>query len=162
MSWLYLAFVFIFTLFGFVILFGAPYLPTKKEQIQEAIRQMGLKKGQSFIELGCGDGRLQKTAAKNGIKSIGYELNPILVIIAKLSTWRYRHLVKIVWGNFWAKDWPKTDAFYTFLLDKYMAKLDKRMQQYPHKPIKLISYAFEIPNKKHTNKNKGIFTYIYK
>lgn len=162
MNWIVLVLVGVFFTFGFVILCGAPYLPTKKDQINEAIKLMNLRKGQTLLELGCGDGRLQRACAKKGIKSIGYELNPILVIIAKLNTYKYRNKATIIWGNYWRSEWPKAEAIYTFLLDKYMPKLDQRIEDYKHKPVVLVSFAFEIPAKKHTKESKGLFVYHYK
>src|SRR5579884_362002 len=129
--------------FAGVLLFGAPYLPTLKPQIETALTLAQLKPGQTLIELGCGDGRVVLAAAKKGIKVVGYELNPILALTAWLRTRHYRRQVKIVWGNFWLKDWPPADAIFVFLLYRYMVKLDKKCMQYKYKPVKLISFAFD-------------------
>lgn len=150
--------------FSFVLLFGAPYLPTKKAQIKTAFELMQLKKGNTFIELGCGDGRVLKYAAKKGIRGIGYELNPLMYITAKISLFRYRNLVEVYYGNYWLMPWPKADAIYTFLLDKYMKQLDDRITVYAkeHKQkLLLVSFAFEIPNKKAIERKNGLFLYRY-
>ena len=44
----------------------------------------------SLLELGCGDGKILKLAAATGVYAVGIELNPILVLIARLRTWRRR------------------------------------------------------------------------
>jgi 16S rRNA A1518/A1519 N6-dimethyltransferase RsmA/KsgA/DIM1 with predicted DNA glycosylase/AP lyase activity len=150
--------------FSFVLLFGAPYLPTKKMQIETAIDLMQLKKGSTFIELGCGDGRVLKYAAKQGIRGIGYELNPLLYIVARVSLYRYRRLVTIHYGNYWRADWPKADAIYTFLLDTYMKQLDSRAEQYAkkhQKKVLVVSFAFAIPHKKPIQSKRGLFLYRY-
>lgn len=154
----------IFGLFAFVIAFGAPYVPTKKLQIKTALDLLRLKKGQTLLELGSGDGRVLLAAAKRGYFVVGYELNPILVIISKLLTWRYRSHVKIVWGNFWRKQWPPADGVFTFLLDKYMPKLDQSIKAHvkrQNKPCRLVSFAFEIPIKKPVKTKNGLFLYEY-
>ncbi len=149
-------------LFGFVVLFGAPYLPTLKKQTKTALDLLDLKEGQTILELGCGDGRVLKAAAQRGQKAVGYELNPLLVIIAWFNTFGYRNSVTIIWGNYWTKAWPEADGVFVFLLDKYMEKLDKKiMQQYPDKKIKLVSFAFRIPNKKPAAKKDALYLYIY-
>lgn len=148
-------------LFGFVVLFGAPYLPTKKEQTKVALDLLDLKKGQTLLELGCGDGRVMRAAAARGIKCVGYELNPILVLIARMNTLRFRRLVTVRWGNYWKAQWPKADGIYVFLLDKYMKRLDDKIAS-EHTPIKLASFAFKIPGKKPTKQKAGIFLYTYK
>lgn len=162
MNWLILILACLVVCFGFVVLFGAPYLPTKKVQVATAFELLDLKKGQSFIELGCGDGRVLLYGAKQGLYATGYELNPILVVIAKIVTYRYRSRVSVVWGNYWYKDWPKSDGIFCFLLDKYMPRLDKKIASEVKKPIKLVSYAFKIPNKKYVRVKQGVFLYQYK
>lgn len=152
-------------LFSFVLLFGAPYLPTKKLQIETALDLLNLKKGQTMLELGCGDGRVLKAAAKRGYKAVGYELNPVLVLIAKIATWQYRDQVKVVWGSFWRNDWPEAEGVFTFLLDRFMPRLDTAMKRHVEKwdrPSRLVSFAFEIPIKKPVKVKNGIFVYDYK
>jgi len=149
--------------FGGVLLFGAPYLPTLKPQQASALDLLELKKGQRLIELGSGDGRMLRAAAKRGITVTGYELNPLLVLISYLVTFKYRKQVSVRWGNLWTKEWPQTDAIYVFLLDKYMERLDKKViQQYPGKRVKLVSYAFKIPAKKPIKTKNALFLYQYK
>ena len=148
--------------FAGVIFFGAPYLPTLKLQIKTALELADLSKGQTLIELGCGDGRVLIAAAQEGINCVGYELNPIMALIAWLRTRRYSSLVKIEWGDFWRKSWPEADAIFVFLLDKYMDRLDKKCIQYPYKPLKLVSFAFSIKAKKPIKTVNGVFLYHYK
>ena len=148
--------------FSFVILFGAPYLPTLKPQAQNALDLLDLKPGQIILELGSGDGRVLKQAAHKGIQGIGYELNPLLVIYSWISCWRYRKLVTFKCRNYWNVTFPECDGIYVFLLDKYMPKLDKKIMQDLNKPVKLVSYAFKIPGRNPDAKNGGLMLYRYK
>lgn len=146
--------------FGFVILFGAPYLPTLKKQKAIALDLLSLKPGQTMLELGSGDGRVMKAAAERGIYSIGYELNPILVIISWVVTIKYRDKIKIKWGNYWTKNWQEADGVYIFLHTDYMKKLDKKMAN-TGKKMKLVSVTYKIPNKKPVKVKNGVFLYQY-
>lgn len=148
--------------FSFVVLFGAPYLPTLKPQINTAFELLDLKPGQTLLELGSGDGRVMLEAAKRGLNVIGYELNPLLVIVSMIVTWRYRRNVKVVWGNFWTKDWPPVDGAFVFLLNRYMHKLDAKIKASKNKPKKIVSFAFQIPSKKPIVNKNGVFLYRYK
>lgn len=162
MTWALLIFAALVFLFGFVLAFGAPYLPTLSPQIKTAFEMLELKPGQTVLELGCGDGRVLVEAARRGLKATGYELNPILVLCARIYTWRYRHQVKIIWGNYWAMEWPETDGIFVFLLDKYMKKLDKKiMQTYEGRKIKLVSFAFQVPGRRAVSERSGLFLYNY-
>lgn len=149
-------------LFGFVVLFGAPYLPTLKKQTEIALDLLGVKEGMRILELGSGDGSVALAAAKRGAIVTGYELNPILVVVSRLRCIKYRKQVRIHWTNYWRVNWPPTDGIFVFLLDKYMKKLDtKVIQQYKHKHVKLVSFAFEIPTRKPVKKLGGMFLYFY-
>jgi SAM-dependent methyltransferase len=148
--------------FGGVLLYGAPYVPTLSKQQIIALQMLDLKPGQTLLELGCGDARMLKLAAKQGVKGVGYELNPIVYAVAKINTWRYRSLVTIKLGNFWAVNWPQSDGIYVFLLDRFMKKLNNKViQQYNNKHVKLVSYSFNIPNKKPTKIQDGLYLYEY-
>lgn len=148
--------------FGGVLLFGAPYLPTMKAQVEAALELADLKKGETLLELGCGDGKVCLAAARKGYQVVGYELNPLLVLIARLKTFKYRRNVRIIWGDFWRAKWPEAVAIFVFLLPKYMKKLDTKVIQYKHKPVKLVSFAFQIPDKQPAAEKAGVFLYVYK
>lgn len=149
-------------LFGFVVFFGAPYLPTLKGQTEYALEMLDLKPGQTLLELGSGDGTVIKAAAERGLKVVAIELNPALVLVSYIRTFKYRKQVRIIWGNFWLKAWPEADGIFVFLLDKYMEKLDKKIiQTYEGKNIKLASHAFKVPGRKIAKEKGGIYLYSY-
>jgi 16S rRNA A1518/A1519 N6-dimethyltransferase RsmA/KsgA/DIM1 with predicted DNA glycosylase/AP lyase activity len=162
MTWVFIVALALAACFGGVLLFGAPYLPTLRPQVQVALDLARLKPGQTLLELGCGDGRVLIAAAEQGATVVGYELNPLLAGIAWLRTRRYRGKVRVVWGDFWRYDWPPADVIFTFLLPRYMAKLDKKCIQYHNTPVKLVSFAFEIPGKEPVKKRDGVFMYEYR
>ncbi len=147
--------------FAGVLLVGAPYLPTLHRQIRAALELTGLRPGDTLLELGCGDGRVLIAAARLGFDVVGYELNPVLAVIAWLRTRRYRRQVRVIWGDFWRKPWPPAEAIFTFLLPKYMPKLNKKVMQYSNRPVKLVSFAFKIPGEKIVAEKDGVYLYKY-
>jgi hypothetical protein len=154
--------VVVLLMFAIVIVFGAPYLPTLASRVDDVIDLLDLNPGQTLLELGSGDGRLLIAAAKKGIYSVGYELNPILVIYSKLICLKYRKYVTVKWGNYWNKTWPKADAMYVFLLNPYMSKLHNKVVQYANgKKFTVVSFAFQIPEKKPNREVNGMFQYKY-
>jgi len=149
-------------IFSLVILVGAPFLPTLNTQVESAFELLDLKPGQTMLELGSGDGRMLVAAALRDIKSIGYEINPLLFIYSWLITRKHRKYVRVIWGDFWQKSWPKANGIFVFLLNPYMKKLDTKIIQYKHKPVKLVSFAFKVPGRKATKTKDGMFLYEYK
>lgn len=147
--------------YGFVLLFGAPYFPSLKPHIKASLELLDLKEDQIVYDLGCGDGRFLRAAARAGYKAVGYELNPFMFLLSWVSTRKYGRQIKVRWGNFWNTDISKADAVFVFLLDKYMPQLDAKLKKEGKKGLKLASHTFKIPGKKIAAKKYGIFLYKY-
>lgn len=161
MAWLGIVLFIVLLCFAFVLLFGAPYVPTLTPQVRAALELANLKPGETLLELGCGDGKVLIAAAQTGVHAVGYELNPILALIAWGRTRRYKH-VQVHWANFWKADLPPAEGIFTFLLPRYMSKLDKKVIQYKYQPVKLISFAFTVPGKQVTAERDGVYLYEYR
>lgn len=149
-------------LFGFVIFFGAPYLPTLRPQIEVALDLLDLQPGETLLEIGSGDGRVLLVAAARDIRAVGYELNPLLVLISRWRTRKYKDLVQVVWGNAWRQEWPSARGVFIFGLPKLMPKLHTKIVQDLQKPIKVASFSFAMPDKVHTREKDGVYLYEYK
>jgi len=153
--------IFIFFVFAFSIVFGAPYVPTLRAQRKAALDLLDLKKGQTLYELGSGDGSLLIEAAARGWKAVGYELNPILVLITRYRARRSHGRVKVVWGNFWKADFGSADAIFIFQLDRSMKNLEAKILAEKKGRLKIASHAFKIPGKKPARQKDAVFLYIY-
>lgn len=161
MTWLLLVGVFFILIFSFVIIFGAPFLPTLKARTPDIFKLLEMKSGQTMLELGSGDGRILRAAAERGVYAIGYELNPVLVVWCVIINWKYRKYIKVHWGNYWHKKLPATDAVYVFLLNPYMKKLHNKLVQELEGKVKVVSFAFKIPDKKPVKELNGLYLYEY-
>lgn len=144
--------------FSFVVFFGAPYVPTLKKQRRQALNMLDLKKGQLLVELGAGDGIMLCEAGKRGWRAVGYELNPVLVIVAKLRTRKYPS-VEVRWGNFWRADISSADAVYVFLIARFMGKLETKLIKEGKPGLKILSYTFVLPNLRPQKSQGGLHLY---
>jgi len=149
-------------LFALIVFVGPPYLPTMRRQIGTALDLLDLKPGQTLLELGSGDGRVAVAAARRGLNVIGIELNPILVVVSRARSWRYRKHVRIIWGSYFMIDWPPADGIFTFMIQRQMPKLHKKILAWQKTPVRLTSVAFHIPGQKPTVERSGVFMYEYK
>ena len=148
--------------YGFVIPFGAPFLPTMKKDREAALDLLDLKPGQLFIDLGSGDGSLLVLAAQRGLRVEGYEINPFLWLYSWGRTRRYGRKVKVRLKSFWRADLSEVDGVFVFLITKHMERLSKLInKRSSRKPLKVVSHAFEIPGRKPSQKVGALFLYIY-
>ncbi len=147
-----------FAIGGFL---GAPYVPILRRDSRNLLDLADLKPGQTLVDLGSGDGRLLRAAAARGIRCIGYEINPFLVIVSRLVCWRYRNLVTIHTANLWNVSLPPAEAIYVFLMPRFMERLDNKLRDEITNPTRVISYTFEIPGRKAAAQGANSYVYNY-
>jgi SAM-dependent methyltransferase len=149
--------------YGFVIPFGAPFLPTMKKQRQDALDMLELRPGQVFVDLGSGDGSLLVLAAERGLRAVGYEINPFLWLYSWARTRRFGRRVRVHLKSFWRADLSAADGVFVFLITHHMQRLAKLINaRQGKKPLRVVSHAFKIPAKKPARKSGALFLYIYK
>jgi SAM-dependent methyltransferase len=104
---------------------GAPYVPTSKKQMLAILEKAKLKKGQLFIELGSGDGRIVREAVKRyNVQGIGVEINGLLVMLSNFLAKRSGLKdIQFKKDNIFNTDMSKADAIYMFLMPELMRKL---------------------------------------
>jgi SAM-dependent methyltransferase len=149
--------------FAIPVLFGGPpYIPTLRLNLETALDMLDLKPGQTLLDLGSGDGRVLIAAAQRGWNAVGIEVSPMLVIVSRIRTWKYRKQVRIIWGNYFMTKWPEADGVFGFIIQYQMRRLDKRIEQWHTKPVKVASFAFPIPDKTPIDEISGVYLYEYK
>ena len=147
--------------FGIGAFLGAPYLPVLKSEHQALLDLCDLSPGETLLDLGSGDGRFLKAAAKRGYQAIGYEINPFLFIIALIVTWPERNLVTIHLGDYWQTQLPEAAAIYVFLIDRFMPKLDQKLKSEITTPTVVVSFIFAIPDCEPDLVTRNAFRYRY-
>lgn len=148
--------------FFFVVLRGAPYVPTHRPSVERALDMLKAPKGSRLIDLGSGDGVFLKAAAERGYYVVGYEINPFLCLISYLRCWKYRDRVSVRWRDFWLTRMPAdTDAVFVFLAGPYLKKLHKKLTKERAKPLTVVSYGFLIPGAGEPVKSAGAL-HLYK
>jgi SAM-dependent methyltransferase len=129
-------------------LFGAPYVPSRRDEITEAFARLRPLTGEDVVvDFGCGDGVVLRTVAGLGVKRVvGVELNPMLALLARLRSWKDKR-VRVKCGNMLMVKLPKDmTVAYIFGLDRVMRMLKPRLVAYAKeqgRDIWVISLAFE-------------------
>jgi len=140
---------------------GAPWLPTRRVDVDALLDDVDIKSGQLFLELGCGDGRVVAAAAKRGARAIGYEINPLLWLIASVRCLPQYPRAKIRLGNFWSVNLAQADVVMIFLIDRFMARFETKAKQQMRPGSKLVSYVFRLPKKRPLRSGNRWFIYRY-
>jgi hypothetical protein len=131
-------------LFGVTALTGAPYVPSQRRELRRAFRELYPVSTHDFlVDIGAGDGVVLRVAREFGAKGIGYELNPLLVLIARLL------ITDVKLANMWTVAFPeRTTVVYTFGDSRDIKKMYTKVQREATRlmrPLAFITYGFEVP-----------------
>lgn len=130
----------------------APWVPARKADLSRIFQLANLKAGETFYDLGCGNGRLVVYAAKNfQAKAIGLEIALPLYLICK---WRqiFNKNTIFKYKNLFTEDLSKADVIYFFGTPRRIEqKLKAKLERETKNGARIISYVFPImgwtPNK---------------
>ena len=135
-------------LFGFVVFRGAPYVPSKRRDIKRAFTALyPLGSSDVLVDIGSGDGVVLRAAAKQGARAVGYELNPILVLLSRWLSRKYT-AITIKLADFWLTSLPSdVTVVYVFGESRDINKMAKKVAREAVKQgrsIAFISYGFTL------------------
>lgn len=140
--WIFFVIVIVF---GFVVFRGAPYVPSRRKYIHQAFTKLyKITNKDVLVDVGSGDGVVLREAAKLGAKAMGYELNPVLVLISKFLSRKNKN-IDIHLSDYWSTKIPNNvTVIYVFAVSRDINNLTKFLQiatnQNKHS-VYLISYA---------------------
>lgn len=151
MWWVYAAGI-IVLIFGVVVFRGAPYVPSHRKYARQAFNELyEITAKDVLVDIGSGDGVILRLAASQGAKAVGYEINPILVMISKLLA-HGNPLIATKLADFWLTDLPKdTTIVYAFAVTRDIEKIAAKMQKSANKmghELWFITYGAPITSKK--------------
>lgn len=153
----------LFASLGLVVLRGAPFVPSRRRYIQEGLEALTKNidvKNTTFFDIGSGNGVVLEQAAEFGFKkSIGYELNPVLVAFSKIKLKKHikHHKIEVKTKDFLLAKLPQgIGFFYCFGHKKFIEKVAVKLQSYANsedRDIYFMSMAFELSAQKPINSN---------
>jgi ribosomal protein L11 methylase PrmA len=133
---------------GMVILpifFGAPWHPLMPGTIRRILRFAEVQPGETVCDLGCGEGRVLITAAKDfSARAIGVEIDPLKILLARLlrKINGVDDKVNIVRGNLFDFDPGSADVLYLYLTHQAMDKLFPEILKKLKPSVRIVSYRF--------------------
>ncbi len=145
----------------FAMYTGAPYFPSIRKRKDAMLNLAKIQPGETVYDLGCGDGRLVRAAAKKGAHAIGYELSVPTFIIAWLTS-LFSKRTSIRLGNFWNKSYADADVILCFLMPDSMQEFYKKIWPQLKPGCRVISHAFSIKGLEAMAKEGPVMLYVKK
>jgi len=143
-------FVFLFVISLLTNLLLAPVIRTPQKVIQEILEIMNLTKEDTFVDFGCGDGRLVLGAYDQAkCKCIGYDISPIMLMLAKTArVVRYPLVKDIVFDaqDIFQIDISGVSKIYCFLDEKSMDILNEKLSNFAKGGGEVYSYKYSLKN----------------
>ncbi|KKR08273.1 MAG: hypothetical protein UT32_C0002G0036 [Parcubacteria group bacterium GW2011_GWC2_39_14] len=139
--------IFIFAItFAYAGIRGAPWAPTKKNDVPRFLELADIKGGEKVYDLGCGDGRLLFAAAEKGAEVIGYEISLLPYLIAKIKQFSFvkKEHTRIFFKDFWHVNLAEADLVYFFLMPKIYDKLKAKFEKELKPGSRVIAYVWPI------------------
>ncbi len=158
--------VIVVVVFGMAMLASlsaAPWLPTRRQDVERLLNTVRLQPGELLIDLGCGDARLLISAAKKyNVKGVGYELSLFhyLWSLLRVRLSGTNKQVVIKYQNFFNADFGSADAIVCFLTPKAMKKLQPKVAAEMRSGCRFASYSFSFPDLKATQISRPASTNI--
>ena len=129
--WILTLILFVFLLsLAYASASGAPWVPTWKKDLERILKLVDVKDGETFVELGCGNGRVCRyVAARSNAKVIGVELSLLQFCIAWLQA-KASGLknIEIRFGNAFHYDLKDVDVLYMFLMPETYEKIRPKLE----------------------------------
>jgi len=123
------------------------YVPTPQEVVEDMLRLADIRKGDVLYDLGCGDGRIPVTAAKEyGVRAVGIDIDPERIREANENVKRngVGALVQVRRDNLFQADFRDATVVTLYLLPDLNLKLRPRLLAQLRPGARIVSHQFDM------------------
>ena len=156
--------VVVLSLLLFTLLRGAPYVPVHKRDVSSIFSLLNISPGGTMVDIGSGDGVVLKAASQRGIKAIGIEINPLLVLWSRLRLRMFKNS-QVIWKDMFRWQIPsEAEAVFVFAGGPFVKKIEAWLQdqvQELGRPLKVVSYGFDFKNHTIVSKDGAALLYVF-
>jgi len=143
---------------------GAPWVPSSTSTIRKMLSMAALQPGQVLVDLGAGDGRIVRIAAREfKAQAAGIEIDPIRCAIANALIFLtgLHGKARVIHSNMTAYDCRNADVVTVYLLQRTNQRLKNQLSQQLKPGAKIVSYTFSMEGWSPIaiDDRKGIFVY---
>lgn len=153
-----------------IIVGKVPYKLLQKETIREILSELHLRPSQTFVDLGCGDGRvlIEAVNLQPKTKCVGLEKAILPYLMAKYKTRNYKN-IKIVFGDIKKYDFSNNDIVFAYLLPSLLKDIKPKLRQTIDNGASFVTVQYKpaglAPRRRLKLKNKSEFAdswYLYR
>jgi SAM-dependent methyltransferase len=124
-----------------------PYVPTPQPVVDEMLKLAQVKKEDVVYDLGCGDGRIVVTAAKQyGARGVGVDIDPERIKESKENAEKagVTDKVKFIQGDLFNVDLKEATVVTLYLLPNINLKLRPKLFRELKPGTRVVSHAFSM------------------
>ena len=127
---------------------GAIYVPSTPEKALLLAELSDAARGQRAADLGSGDWRVAIALARQGAEAHGFEVNPILVLLARRNIRRaaLQDRAFIHWKSFWLADLSRFDVLTVFQGSFVMRRLEAKVRRELAPGARVVSDFWGFPS----------------
>lgn len=127
---------------------GAPFFPARRAAVEAMAALAAPAPGELWVDLGSGDGGVLIAAANAGARALGYEINPVLVLVARLRIrWSgARGQARVVWGSYWGADLSGAAVVSVYGIPHRMKRIQDKLRAELRPGARVVSLDFPFPD----------------
>lgn len=125
------------------------YVPTPRKVVREMLKLAGVGAGDVVYDLGCGDGRVVISAAKEfGARGVGIDIDADRIKQSKRNARKagVSHLVTFRTEDLFEADIREATVVALYLLQTLNYKLSPKLRRDLKPGTRIVSYKFDIPD----------------
>ncbi len=125
---------------------AAPFFPSAKTTVRLALREAGLRRGETFYDLGAGTGASIVIADKEfGARAIGAEISILPYLLAKIRIFLAGSKATMRFKDLFTEDVHDADVVFCFLAERVLGRIAEKLRKELRPGARIISYAFTLP-----------------
>jgi hypothetical protein len=146
----------------YALISGAPYVGASHGRVAVAVRLAALQRGERLVDLGSGDGRILRAAARQGAIAEGWEISPLLWAWSELHAWLggFGTTARTRLGDFWGQSVADAQVISLYLLPQHMSRMRDKLARELRPGSRVVSIAFAIPGWAPSVEEDGVRLYI--
>ncbi|MEK7459273.1 MAG: 50S ribosomal protein L11 methyltransferase [Patescibacteria group bacterium] len=151
--------------FAVTLFLGSPWVPTPPGRARRMLEFAEFRPGETLLDLGSGDGAILLCAVEDfgAGRATGYEINPVLVAMARWRAWLRKTQGRVVTErkNIFTTRLPDVQVVSTFLIPSTMKRLRHKFATELKPDTRIISRGFAIPGVTPAQKREGPEEWMY-